>query len=101
MATEKASEQAINTFLNRFADWSVNDNKLRREYVFTDFIQAFGFMAEAAILAEKSNHHPEWFNVYSKVIVDLSTHEAGGITDRDFNLAQKMEAVAIRRLAVP
>jgi len=101
MAIEKASEQAIASFLSNFADWTLVDEKLHREYMFADFVQAFGFMAEAAILAEKANHHPEWFNVYSRVTVDLTTHEAGGITDRDFDLAERMEAAAIRRLATP
>ena len=55
-------------------------DKLHREYIFRDFVQAFGFMTQAALLAERVAHHPEWFNVYKKVVIDLTTHEAQGIT---------------------
>jgi len=99
MAIEKISDQEIESFLNTFSDWALRDKKLHREYKFTNFVQAFGFMTECAILAEKTNHHPEWFNVYNQVIVNLTTHEAGGITTRDIELAEQMEAVAVRRLA--
>jgi len=72
-------------------DWILQDGKLYKEFGFSDFIAAFGFMSQVAITAEKMNHHPEWSNVYNKVNVHLSTHEANGITDKDFKLAQKME----------
>ncbi|ORU90875.1 MAG: hypothetical protein A6F71_07905 [Cycloclasticus sp. symbiont of Poecilosclerida sp. M] len=91
---EKANKEDIQSFLSSFPEWSLLDGKLHREFIFNNFIEAFGFMTKAAILAEKSNHHPEWFNVYKKVVVDLTTHEAGGITERDFNLAKEMEACA-------
>ena len=68
--------------------------KLHREYQFPDFIHAFGFMATAAIAIEKMNHHPEWFNVYNKVKVDLTTHDAGGITQKDIDLAMTLEGLA-------
>lgn len=71
--------------------WQVVDGKLHKEFVFADFIEAFGFMTRCAITAEKMNHHPEWFNVYKKVTVDLMTHEAGGLTELDFGLAQSMD----------
>ena len=74
--------------------WEIVDGKLHRELKFADFIDAFGFMTRAAIEAEKANHHPEWFNVYNKVIVDLTTHEAGGITERDVELAKRMNELA-------
>jgi 4a-hydroxytetrahydrobiopterin dehydratase len=70
------------------------NGKLHREFVFKDFVQAFGFMVQAALLAERADHHPEWFNVYKTVIVDLTTHEAGGITQRDFDLARDMGQIA-------
>jgi 4a-hydroxytetrahydrobiopterin dehydratase len=73
--------------------WVIKDEKLHKEFVFSNFIQAFGFMTQAAIIAESMNHHPEWFNVYKKVIVDLTTHEAGGISKLDFELAGKMEKI--------
>ncbi len=74
--------------------WTVVEGKLHREFRFADFSAAFGFMARAALAAEQLNHHPEWFNVYNKVIVDLTTHDAGGITTLDFELAEKMEELA-------
>ena len=72
-------------------DWSVIDGKLHREYKFPDFTHAFGFMAAVATVAEKMDHHPDWSNVYNRVTVDLSTHDAGGITELDFQLARSME----------
>ncbi len=74
--------------------WTVVNGKLHREYVFKNFVQAFGFMTQVALLAERADHHPEWFNVYKTVIVDLTTHEVDGITKRDFALAQGMERIA-------
>jgi len=67
--------------------WAIQDEKLSKTFVFKDFIQAFGFMSQVAILAEKQNHHPEWSNVYKTVHIHLTTHEAGGISQRDFDLA--------------
>jgi len=74
--------------------WQVIDGKLHKTYVFNDFVEAFGFMAMAAIQAEKMNHHPEWSNVYKRVVIDLTTHNAGGITEKDFDLAEVMESLA-------
>ena len=74
--------------------WTLGNGKLNREYKFTNFIEAFGFMTSAAITAEKMNHHPEWSNVYSKVSVQLVTHSADGITSLDVELATKMNALA-------
>lgn len=97
MEIEKATDDEIRSFLGSYDAWKVKDDKLHREFVFGNFVEAFGFMAEAALHAEKADHHPEWFNVYKKVVVDLTTHEAEGITERDFSLAEKMEAIASRR----
>ena len=72
----------------------MRNNKLHREFRFKDFTHAFGFMAMVALVAEKTNHHPEWFNVYNKVVVDLTTHEAKGVSERDFLLAQAMDKLA-------
>jgi len=63
---------------------------------FNNFVQAFGFMTQAAIIAEKMNHHPEWSNVYSRVIIDLTTHDADGISQLDFELAQKMNSIVAK-----
>ena len=69
---------------------------ITRKFVFKDFNEAFGFMARAALVAEKLDHHPEWFNVYKTVEVTLSTHDAGGVTELDIKLAQAMDARAGR-----
>ncbi|MEM1230578.1 MAG: 4a-hydroxytetrahydrobiopterin dehydratase [Pseudomonadota bacterium] len=78
------------------ADWSLKDEKLHRSYRFTDFVEAFGFMSQIALEAEKRNHHPEWFNVYNTVKVDLTTHDAGGISVKDFELASVMDQLALK-----
>lgn len=92
MAT-KLSDAEINDKLASLDGWSLKDGKLHREFKFSDFNAAFGFMARAALFAEQMNHHPEWFNVYNKVIIDLATHDAGGVTELDFKLAGKMNGL--------
>lgn len=87
---EKLSDNEIESRLSALDGWSLAGGKLERELKFADFTRAFGFMASAAIEAEKMNHHPEWSNVYNKVKVQLVTHEAGGVTDLDFTLAKRM-----------
>jgi 4a-hydroxytetrahydrobiopterin dehydratase len=67
---------------------------IRKKFTFKDFNEAFGFMARAALVAEKLDHHPEWFNVYNRVEVTLATHDAGGVTQRDIELAQTMDRLA-------
>ena len=94
MSIAIATQAQIDGFINKFNGWSIVNGKLQRDFIFTDFAQAFSFMTEVALEAERANHHPEWFNVYKKVWVDLTTHEAGGITERDFQLAQQMERIA-------
>ena len=74
--------------------WKVEDGKLRRQFVFADFVTAFAFMTRAAFAAERLNHHPDWTNVWSKVDVSLWTHDAGGITSLDFDLARAMDEAA-------
>ena len=91
---EKLSAEAIESGLADLEGWSLDEGKLRRDFKFANFAQAFGFMTSAAIEAEKMNHHPEWFNVYNKVIVHLTTHSAAGITELDLALASKMDALA-------
>lgn len=85
--------QTALTELNQDLDnpWQVANGKLCKTFKFKSFIRAFGWMSQIAIWAEKLNHHPEWFNVYNKVEVELTTHDAGGISELDFKLAQKME----------
>lgn len=86
----------IQTALARLPGWQVVNDKLHREYRFPDFVHAFGFMATAAIMIEALGHHPEWSNVYSQVVVDLTTHDAGGLTAKDVELAAKLEEIAHR-----
>jgi 4a-hydroxytetrahydrobiopterin dehydratase len=74
--------------------WSIVGGKLHREFRFPDFVRAFGFMSSAALVAEARNHHPEWFNVYGRVVVDLTTHDAGGITETDVELARTLNELA-------
>jgi 4a-hydroxytetrahydrobiopterin dehydratase len=74
--------------------WAVVEGKLHKEYKFADFIHAFGFMATAALAIEKMGHHPEWFNVYNRVTVDLTTHDAQGITSKDAELAKILDGIA-------
>ena len=71
--------------------WQIKDDKLHKKFIFKNFIRAFGWMTQMAIWAEKLKHHPEWFNVYNKVTVDLVTHDVDGISELDFELANKME----------
>ncbi len=70
--------------------WSVREEKLCKTFKFADFVAAFGFMTQVAMLAERANHHPEWFNVYNTVSISLTTHDAGGISKRDFELAAEI-----------
>lgn len=94
MSTRKATKAEIKEALADLSSWTIVDDKLHREYRFQSFVQAFGFMAQAALLAERAAHHPEWFNVYNRVVVDLTTHDAGGITQKDLDLAREMETIA-------
>ena len=82
--------------LGQIEGWQLEDGGLAitRRFVFADFSTAFGFMARVALAAEKMDHHPEWSNVYNRVEIRLTTHEAGGLTDRDFRLAKKMNHIA-------
>lgn len=93
MNVEKMTAQQIQTGLGDLAGWELKNDKLRRELKFKNFVQAFGFMTQIAVLAEQMNHHPEWSNVYNRVTIDLTTHEAGGISQLDFDLAAKIDAV--------
>ncbi|OFW02948.1 MAG: 4a-hydroxytetrahydrobiopterin dehydratase [Acidobacteria bacterium RIFCSPLOWO2_12_FULL_59_11] len=92
----KLSDSEIENALQTLSGWRVAGGKLHREYQFENFVQAFGFMSSAALVAESMNHHPEWSNVYNKVVVDLVTHSISGISNLDLELAQKMESLAKR-----
>ncbi|MBI3896443.1 MAG: 4a-hydroxytetrahydrobiopterin dehydratase [Acidobacteria bacterium] len=92
----KLNNSEIESGLKTLSGWSAAGGKLHREYQFENFVEAFGFMASAALVAESMNHHPEWSNVYNKVVVDLATHSIGGISNFDMELAKKMESLLKR-----
>lgn len=94
MSIAGASDGEIAAFLLAHPRWTRVGDKLHREFRFATFVQAFGFMSQSALIAERSDHHPEWFNVYNRVVVDLTTHDAKGISKRDFALAEAMDALA-------
>ena len=93
---QKLSGEARKSALARLNGWSETAGRdaITKKFVFKDFNQAFGFMTRAALIAEKMDHHPEWFNVYKMVEVTLSTHDAGGLTDLDVKLAEAMDKIA-------
>ena len=92
--TTKLSDDEVTARLDALDGWTLADGKLHKEYVFADFSEAWGWMSRVALAAEQLNHHPEWFNVYRTVRVDLATHDAGGVTALDFELAARMDALA-------
>jgi len=94
--SHKMSDAEVKVALADLPEWGVVEGKLHREYQFADFIHAFGFMATASMAIEKMNHHPEWFNVYNRVEVDLTTHDAGGISAKDFALARTLDQIAVK-----
>jgi 4a-hydroxytetrahydrobiopterin dehydratase len=88
----RLDEAAIAAGLADVPGWTRNGDGIERRYVFRDFAQAFGFMARIALLAEKADHHPEWSNVWNRVDIRLTTHDAGGLSERDFALARAIDA---------
>ena len=92
-AVKKLSSEEIQSKLPGLTGWKVEAGKLKKEFQFNSFVDAFGFMTSVALLAESMNHHPEWSNVYNRVTIELVTHDAGGISARDFDLAARIEAL--------
>lgn len=93
---KKLSPRARTSALKKLRKWksAVGRDAITRRFEFADFNAAFGFMTRVALLADKMDHHPEWFNVYKMVEVTLSTHDAGGLTDLDVKLAEAMDKIA-------
>lgn len=91
MSREPVSEEALRAHLAAHPAWSLCDGKLHRELAFPSFIEAFGFMTRAALVAQSMDHHPEWSNVYGTVVIDLTTHSAGGITQNDLELSNALD----------
>ncbi len=92
----KLSDDAVQQAIQSLPGWTINAGKLHRDYQFKNFAYAFGFMAAAAPQIEKMDHHPEWANVYNRVSIDLVTHDSGGITQADVNLAVLLEEIATK-----
>lgn len=92
---QKLDDTARAALFTRFPEWTHEPTRdaITRQFKFADFAQAFGFMASVAILAEKMDHHPEWSNVYNRVDILLTTHDADGLSERDANLAEAIEAL--------
>ena len=86
---------AVDESLESLPGWSRRDDRIVATFEFPNFVAAFGFMAQVAILAERANHHPEWSNVYGRVVIELTSHDAGGITQRDIDLATDINAIVV------
>ena len=93
MSRQKLPEAEINAELASLAGWSYRGGKLHREFTFENFVQAWGFMSSCALVAEAMNHHPDWSNVWNRVTVDLMSHDAGGVTKNDIELARRMNQI--------
>jgi 4a-hydroxytetrahydrobiopterin dehydratase len=93
MPTELATERQIESALADLPGWSKAAGAISKSFTFANFSEAWGFMCRVALLAEKQDHHPEWRNVWNKVEITLSTHDVGGVSDRDFTLAKAIEAL--------
>jgi len=88
------SQPELETELKQLGGWTIKSGKLHREYKFASFVEAFGFMSRMALVSEAMGHHPEWFNVYNRITIDLTTHDAGGITLKDVEWARKANQLA-------
>jgi 4a-hydroxytetrahydrobiopterin dehydratase len=93
MGREKLNEQQVAEAVAKLPGWSIRNGALHREFVFKDFVEAFGFMTRVALAAEAMNHHPDWSNSWNRVSISLITHSAGGLTANDFELATKIQGL--------
>lgn len=93
MSRQKLPETEITAALAGLAGWSYANGKLHREFKFENFVEAWGFMSSCALVAEAMNHHPDWSNVWNRVTVDLMSHDAGGVTKNDVDLARRMNQI--------
>jgi 4a-hydroxytetrahydrobiopterin dehydratase len=90
---KKLTDAEVNAQLSQAKGWSLQRGKLHQEFTCKDFVTAFGNMTRVALVAESMNHHPEWFNVWNKVVIDLNTHDVEGISEKDFKLAAKIDEI--------
>jgi 4a-hydroxytetrahydrobiopterin dehydratase len=95
MPAKKLTDAEIQALLTKLPGWKIVNGKLHQEYACKDFVAAFGNMTRVALVAEAMNHHPEWFNVWNKVVIDLTTHSVKGISDYDFVLAEKIDEIFV------
>jgi 4a-hydroxytetrahydrobiopterin dehydratase len=94
---EKLNEQQRHAALGKLPGWTKDRNAIRKTYRFADFNEAWGFMSRTALIAEQMNHHPEWLNIYNRVEITLTTHDAGGLSALDVDLANHMDRIAAER----
>jgi 4a-hydroxytetrahydrobiopterin dehydratase len=90
----RLTDSEIQNRMSSLPDWQFRDGALERKLQFGNFVNAFGFMASVALVAERMNHHPEWSNVYDTVTIRLTTHDAGGVSERDFALATEISSLS-------
>ena len=90
----KLADHEIQARMDGLTGWEIREGKLHRQFEFADFVAAFRFISGVALIAERMDHHPEWANVYNRVVIDLTTHDAGGLTDLDFELAAAVDSLA-------
>ena len=93
MAASPLTPDQIQALPQQIPAWSLVNGKLRRELCFADFVEAFGFMSRVALVAEAMGHHPEWSNVWNRVVIELTTHDTGGLSNLDLQLAQRIDAL--------
>jgi 4a-hydroxytetrahydrobiopterin dehydratase len=91
---KKLNDSEIADHMKALPEWELGADRIKRSFRFADFVEAFGWMSSVALIAEKMNHHPEWRNVWATVEVELSTHDAGGLTELDMKLAAEMDRLA-------
>ncbi|UCH28835.1 MAG: 4a-hydroxytetrahydrobiopterin dehydratase [Myxococcales bacterium] len=91
---DKLTDAQISEHMKALPNWELGEDRIKRTFRFGDFVQAFGWMSSVALVAERMNHHPEWRNVWATVEVELSTHDAGGLTELDMKLAAEMDALS-------
>jgi 4a-hydroxytetrahydrobiopterin dehydratase len=93
MPAKKLTETEVKERMEQTPGWTLTEGKLHRAFECKDFVSAFGNMTRVALVAESMNHHPEWFNVWNKVVIDLNTHSVSGVSELDFKLAKKINEI--------
>ena len=93
METTPLNKKEVEALQRELPKWKIQEARINREWQFSNFVEAFGFITKVALLAESMNHHPEWSNVYSKVTIELTTHDLNGLTNLDVQLAQAIDSL--------